>query len=234
VFHKYAAIVKNLRGVVLLDLEEEGVLDSVKWLSKRFKYRNLGLTPIIVEKFGKKLTGMMSGKPFRALVYPVKSIERLVAELEEAGLPGEVAELLVLASTYISPAILVGDSYHELVERLAADAVRICKELSIREWKLHLRIADYTILDFYEEAVDEALRALREPSLLVRLLEERRERISADKRRYWRISCEDGKPFLYYVDNLSVAHTYGVIRGEEDWAAALAIVPVIYVPPGIA
>ena len=166
-------------------------------------------------------------------MYPVKSIEKLVAELEEAGLSREVGELLILASTYISPAILVGESYREDLEKLAADVVKVCRELNVREWKLHLRIADYTVLDFYEEAVDEALRALEEPSLVERLLEERKERISTDKRRYWRISCEDGRPFLYYIDNLSVAHAYGVLRGERDWAAALAIIPVVYVPPGM-
>ncbi len=232
-FSRYAAIVKNLRGVVLLDLREEGVLDSIKWLSKRFRYRNLGLTPTIVERFKERLADMMNGKPFRALVYPVKSIEKLVAELEEAGLSREVGELLILASTYISPAILVGESYRKDLEKLAADVVKVCRELNVREWKLHLRIADYTVLDFYEEAVDEALRALEEPSLVERLLEERKERIATDKRRYWRISCEDGRPFLYYIDNLSVAHAYGVLRGERDWAAALAIIPVVYVPPGM-
>lgn len=233
VFSRYAAIVKNLRGVVLLDLEEVGVMESVKWLSRRFRYRNLGLTPAIVERFESGLRDMKRGKPFRALVYPVETIQALTEELVRAGLPREVAELLIFASTYVSPAMLVGDRYRGYLEELATDAIVVCRELSIGEWKLHLRIADYTVLDFYEESVDEALKALEEPSYIDRLLEGRRARISRDRRRYWRISCEGGRPFLYYIDNLWVAYSCGVLRREPDWAAALAIIPAIYVPPGM-
>ncbi|MEM3763504.1 MAG: hypothetical protein QW721_03740 [Desulfurococcaceae archaeon] len=42
-FSRYAAIVKNLRGVMLFNMDEEGVEASIHWLVKRFRYRNLGL-----------------------------------------------------------------------------------------------------------------------------------------------------------------------------------------------
>jgi len=35
-FARYAAIVKNLRGVVLFNMDEDGVEDSIKWLVNRF------------------------------------------------------------------------------------------------------------------------------------------------------------------------------------------------------
>jgi hypothetical protein len=44
-FSSYAAIVKNLRGVVLLDPDEEGAWTTMEWLVKRFRYRDLGVTP---------------------------------------------------------------------------------------------------------------------------------------------------------------------------------------------
>jgi len=37
--------------------------------------------------------------------------------------------------------------------------VRACKEMDLQSWKLHLRIADYTALDFYERVL-EVLRSL--------------------------------------------------------------------------
>jgi hypothetical protein len=43
-FARYAAVVKNLRGVALFDLGEEGSWDSVEWLVRRFRYRDLGVT----------------------------------------------------------------------------------------------------------------------------------------------------------------------------------------------
>ena len=43
-FARYAAVVKNLRGIALFDLGEEGSWDSVEWLVRRFRYRDLGVT----------------------------------------------------------------------------------------------------------------------------------------------------------------------------------------------
>jgi len=44
-FARYAAIVKNLRGVVLADLLEEAASRGLEWLTKRFRYRDLGVVP---------------------------------------------------------------------------------------------------------------------------------------------------------------------------------------------
>ncbi len=241
-FARYAAIVKNLRGVVLFDLNEEGVMDSIKWLVKRFRYRDLGLLPSVLTKYREALQPYLNGNPFRELVYPVPELETLTSYLERClRIPRPVAELLVLSSTYISPGIVVGSTYIEYIKQLAQATVYTCKEMDTNSWKLHLRIADYTILDFYERAVTESLGILlaenKQLESVNAVLEERSKRILEDTKRYWRLRCEEGeqpiRPFLFYIDNLRLFVNCGIQPQEPNYAAALAIIDVVYVPSGL-
>jgi len=240
-FARYAAVVKNLRGVVLFDLSESGVWDSVKWLIGRFKYRDLGVTPALYEKHRDRLEKYMSGNPFRLLTYPLRELEEFTFEFTRcANIEPELGELLVLASLYISPAMIIGRKYEETVSKLSVEAVKTCREMSTSDWKLHMRIADYTVLDMYEFSITSALKVAENCSTseLSRALSERQEVIRKDTERYWRILCreETGRPFLYYIDNLKLyARLCGVERlcGRGDVAAALAVIPVITIPPGM-
>jgi len=58
------------------------------------------------------------------------------------------------------------------------------------------------------------------------------KRISKDKRRYWRILCDDGKPFLLYLDMSEIVYKYRVVHllGGE-YSAYFAIVPIVIIPP---
>ena len=240
-FARYAAIVKNLRGVVLFDLSEEGTWDSVEWLTRRFRYRDLGLTPSVYRRYPERLERYLGGNPFRLLTYPLPELERFSEELSRcAGIDYEVAELLVLSSTYVSPAIAIGRRFEPQLSRLSVEVVRTCRELSVEDWKLHLRIADYTILDMYENAVSGALGIVEGCSAegLERTLNDRLEGIRRDVRRYWRILCGEptARAFLYYVDNLRLylrGCGLGELCGRSDIAAALAVVPVVSIPPGM-
>ena len=101
-FARYAALVKNLRGVVVFDLSEENVKEAIKWLVNRFKYRNLGLPPSLVEKYKEEIKKYLEGKPFKRIVYPVPELRNVASIiLEEANIPFELSESLVLASSYI-------------------------------------------------------------------------------------------------------------------------------------
>lgn len=234
-FSKYAALVKNLRGVVLANIDEPNVWNCIKWLTRRFKYRDLGLTPTMVNLYRDKLTQHLNGNPFVELKPPINAIATLVKLLAKAiAMRLEVLELLVYSSTYISPAIAIGTTYFEELMSLATDAVYVCKDMDASYWKLHLRIADYSILDFYRECVDEMLNILLSPNpklrseLLTDVIKSRGSRISRDKKRYWRISCDKGKPFLLYVDMASIIQKYELLDYlEVEHAAGLAIVPVV-------
>lgn len=235
-FSKYAALVKNLRGVVLFNLEEEGVEESIKWLVKRFKYRNLGVAPHLVAKYSDRLRPYLSGNPFRELTSPVRDVDDLVELLAKTvNTPYEVVESLVYASVYVSPLLLIGEHYSRELESLSTGTVYTCKELSVRDWKLHLRIADYTVLDFYEGCVDEVLKTIDSGKAggLEKIVESRQKRIETDKRRYWRVRCEHGRPFLHYVDLLGVALKHGIRELKPEYSAGLAVVPVVRIQSGL-
>lgn len=240
-FSLYAALVKNLRGVVLMDLDEEGVEKSLKWLIKRFRYRNLGVTPSLLEKYKDVLSKYLNGNPFKILVYPMKSIEEFINELvSEVELTREIIEFLVFSSIYISPGILIGQKHLDTLRDISVNAVFTCKKLSMSDWKLHLRIADYTILDLYEWSIHTARQATRfieDRENLFKILYERAGQIEKDKKRYWRINCSEGKNiFLLYIDNLKLLIDKSMkllsIVNEES-LASLAIIPVVYIPPGV-
>ncbi len=237
-FSYYAAIVKNLRGVVIFDPEANGSWDRVKWLVRKFKYRNLGLPPIVVEKHRKELGKYLSGNPFVELAYPVEEVEALPAVMVEHGVPRELAEALVLASVYISPLLVIGEEYIKLLERYSIDKVLVCRELNDNEWKLHLRIADYSILDMYKERVFEILDAIEnnllDEEFLEKVFEKRRADVAKDKKRYWRIVCDHGKPFILYIDVLNtITKIIGVeklielVKNKKELVAGLAIVPAV-------
>ncbi len=236
-FAKYAALVKNLRGVVLFDLREEGVKNSIKWLMNRFKYKNLGLPPSLFEKYKDELKDYLKGRPLRRIVYPVIELKDMAEILSNNfSTPFEVFEALILASSYISPLLVLGSRFIPYIESLSSEVVRICKDkvMDVRQWKLHLRIADYSIIDIYEQSVMEAMEVISKFKLgsleIEQILRNRREKIKIDTNRYWRIKCSKGKPFLYYVDMLSVVKNM-LKYLSENHAAGLSIVPVVHISP---
>lgn len=90
---------------------------------------------------------------------PAKSTGKLVFD-GWAGLDAGVSELLVCASTYISPGVVAGGRYAEALSGLSVGLVRVRGESSVSDWKLHLRIAGDGVLDLYRECVEGVLGAL--------------------------------------------------------------------------
>ena len=241
-FSLYAAIVKNLRGVVVFNELSEAVLKRVSWLRKRFRYRDLGLPPRLLEKFRESLKEYLGGKPFRELYYPIEKYRALPKLLEEyLGFNELVSEALMLSSLYISPLLVLDDLVIRELSEVAASAILVNRDMGINDWKLHLRIADYTVLDMYSFSVETGLRALKcyaegEKDCLEETLAKRQEAVEKDKKRYWRIRSEKGRVFMLYIDPLKLL----VERGVEpraidlDYAAGLAIIPCINVNPELA
>lgn len=220
-FYRYAAIVKNLRGVVLCELCES---EKASWLFSRFRYRSLGFPPSIYPRITKKR------KNFVRLYYPSGAIAKAVDVLSKK-IDRMIAEALVLSSTYISPLLVVEYDF-SFFERNSLASVYTAKLLSDKDWKLHLRIADYSILDMYRWSTENAWKALNEGDIS-RALEAREEKVLADIKRYWRISSSKGRVFLAYIDNLSLFYRLKLLDEVkelgEDVAAALAIIPAVLV-----
>ncbi len=237
-FALYASIVKNLRGIVYIEELGDSVWNIIRWLIRRFRYRDLGLPPAIYRKYRDQLGDYMDGKPFRSLVYPINDLRGLV-DILSRDIAYDVIESIVFSSIYISPMLVIGDHVHKLISDLGMDHVFIKDELDDRSWKLHLRIADYTILDMYRECVLEGLEAIRclrenDVNCIRKIITKRRDRVARDKKRYWRISSGEGRVFLTYIDPLEilfnrVKHDKTVINKLlDDYASGLAIVPAIH------
>ena len=218
-FYRYAAIVKNLRGVVLCsDCSSE----KAEWLFDRFRYRSLGFSPAIYPDVREKR------KNFVELYYPSEAVAK-IAEILAEKIDVALAESLVLASTYISPLLVVGYDY-SFFERNSVASVRTARLLSDRDWKLHLRIADYTVLDFYQWSTLNALEAVGKGKI-EEALEERENKILKDVKRYWRISSDKGMVFLTYIDNLRLFYSLKILSRisqlGEDAASCMAIIPAV-------
>jgi len=223
-FTYYAMLVKNLRGVVLVDPGDKDSMKRVKWLQSRFRYRNLGLPPRIYDELVGSGT---SARVFKRLYYPLEAVAGLPGVLEAGGLSQGFSEALVFSSIYISPLFIASEKYLAEASRITVNTINVCRELSVNEWKLHLRIADYTILDSYGETVELALKYINSGEN--RILSERAEIARRDSRRYWRIKCDQGKPFLLYLDPLILARNNTRVREllSRDHAPGLAVIPAV-------
>ena len=216
-FYGYAAIVKNLRGVIYWRGEAK---DKLNWLLSRFKYRSLGVPPSLPGKLPER-------KILIKLAYPAQAVMDAV-NLLSSFMPPQAAEALCLASAYISPIMVVeglGDFEEAIIK-----TVKTSVNLDERGWRLHTRIANYTTLDFYAWSTENALKALRE-NRLIEALKERAQRAAEDERRYWRLKPGEGRIFLAYLDPLKVIFNAGLkdelLELGDDVASVLGIVVAI-------
>ena len=226
---------KNLRGVVLLDPEEgEG---GVKWLQERFKYRNLGVPPSALEEAREFFKDRLGGKPFVELVYPTRVLEELASVLtEDLRAEPRVVEGVVLASAYVSPILLIGRRVQEQVAELAIDVVESKLDMDLKQWKLHLRIADYTVLDLYRWSTEHVEALLEGRVELQEFRKERKDKVRRDKARYWRLTKAEGAPwkFLYYLDLASRLSKQGLqqVKGlGKEASAGLSIEAAVVIMP---
>ena len=216
-FYRYAAIVKNLRGVIYWRGESKDKLD---WLLSRFKYRSLGVPPSSPGKLPER-------KILIKLAYPAQAVMEAASLLSDF-MPPQAAEALCLASAYVSP-IMVVEGLEDFREAVIK-TVRTSASLDERGWRLHMRIANYTTLDFYAWSTENALRALR-GNRLIEALRERAQKAAEDEKRYWRLKPGEGRVFLAYLDPLRAVFNAGLrdefLRLGDDAASALGIVAAI-------
>ena len=203
-FHLYAAIVKNLRGVIYTSLDWRELDERLKWLKRHFKYRNIGITKESLNCYPSLKSYLES--PLIELKYPFKQAEELIAAYQKIlDLPPPVIETYCMASMYVAPMIVLGEKSIKDLGHLTITSVKTLKTLDDKSYKLHMRIVDYTTLDFYNWATENAKRAVEtflSKEDWRRILNERLAKIEKDKRRYWRISSQDGKEVVLYLDLL--------------------------------
>ncbi len=201
-FVEYAPLVKNLRGVVFSRFGEE-TNEILSWLTKRFRYRNLGVPPSIVEKLSDFFKDKLGGKPFIKLVYPFKNLEKLGNFLSESfNVEFDVVETVVMASAYVSPIFAVGEEASKSLETFCVDYVESNIRLNDFGWKLHFRIVDYTVLDMYKWSTFHVKQLWSSKLDLTSFVKERQKKVLLDKKRYWRLQKGNEKPVkvVLYLD----------------------------------
>ena len=194
----YAIIVKNLRGVILANLEEANIENCLTWLQKRFKYRDLAIPPSLTNI--KNFKGLR--KPIK-LFYPTEELKILVDMLvEEFNLSSSIFEAIILASAYVSPIMAVGNWAKENLEKFAVEKVLSNASLDNKSWKLHFRIADYSVLDAYKWFTNHSKKLWSKKLDAQKFKEERIKKVKNDSKRYWRLSKgeEKTKPLILYLD----------------------------------
>lgn len=208
--YRYAALVKNLRGVVWAS--GEGVDDAVASLSRRFRYRDLGVSAKLVRLYERAFQGRLEGRPYHVLGYPTERVSgvaaRLVSAAERRGVDSLMYESLLLASSYACPLIVLGSGVKAL-EPVLLHAVHGPEDMDDASVRLHLRIVDYSILDSFTWSVEQALR-LPKGEDLAEIVKRREEYCVKDAKRFWRIAGKGGKVRVAYLDPLKVFERSGL------------------------
>ena len=253
-FPRFIALVKNLRGIVVVGRDLDEAEQRVAWLLQRFRYRNVGVSPAVLKYARELFKNRLRGKPFVKVVYPTSGLERYVRKLVAAvRQPEEVVEPIMFASMYVSPLLLLGESALEAVRPLIVNEVRTRATLDTRTMKLHMRIVDYTVLDFYNWATSHGFEGINQVARLLekgdeatakqradKFVKERKQRIEKDRKRYWRLLEQDegGRTVVVYLDLAQVAlqqvlrkKTFRAVwkNAPEEYAAMCAILAGIVV-----
>ncbi len=222
----FVALLKNLKGMLLVDAERELSEQAVKWLVSKFRYRRIGIDPAVLEEASGKAKRLLTRKVFVPLPFPSKSIADFCKSFLQDGLARQV----VLASCYVIPGIVAGSEQWRAFEEFACWKMESTAPLPDVEVKRNLRIVGYAILDFHMEVSSKAYEALLEGKLRD-LLSERAEISRKDgEKRFWRLKQEgeeEKRVVVAYLDPLRKAKREKLpqkLRTEEV-RLALGIVP---------
>lgn len=228
---EYVFLVRNLRGVYA-PLASDDHEHYAGWLIKRYKYRDIGVPRCVVEASPRLIGERLGGKPFHLLEAPTRVLEQGL-ELARGVLGGIIdeclASALLLSLVYASPLYLTSSSLAEL-RRAGLVVYEVRGGIpDLGSARLHMRIAGYTVLDYYVESVKQAVRAVEE-GRADSLLEERREFAERDSKRYWRIIGRGDDTVIAYLDHVHVLAEKGVAtRLVEPEARILLAMPAGFV-----
>lgn len=172
------AIVKNMKGVVYYK-KGLNVSEHINYLKKAFRYRVLGIHRALAET---------TGKPFVPLECPV--------QLKKPSGVGTLAfESLIIALFYVSPLIILGAESAQDLEPFKIFAIKTRVREDGRTRKLHLRVCDYSMIDWYPKLVELGREGNREKRL---------EMVKQDGgKRFWRLQPYEGEERIVYYDLLT-------------------------------
>ena len=163
-FMDLVAQAKNMRAILYLKSEDE---NFIKFVTKYNRRRSVGLPEFIDAK----------GKCFVKLEVP-KKVEKFYEKLEES------EKVVLLSMMFIAP-ILTMPSYIKDFEEYEIALIMAKEELDIKEGLRHLRISEYSMLDYRLSNENEIEKY-----------------VANDLRRFWRIKGDKTKVGSYVVINI--------------------------------
>ena len=147
---RYVRLLKNLRAVAFLDPDLPVPIEEIKWLKRKFRYRNIGISESLVAALKDEAKEFFLNRPFEPLKPPLFEIEefsRLILEIESAA-PEYVIESLILTSCYVNALVVLGRDSFPIFNPFIAWVMKSTIELPESEVKRNLRIIGYAITDF--------------------------------------------------------------------------------------
>ena len=222
---RYVSLLKNLRAIAFLDPNVKAPIKEIKWLRRRYRYRNVGIAQSLPIALNAEIKEVFMKKPFEILKFPLPEIDQFVEVLlnVELKVPKYVIESLVLASCYVSALVVLGRESFSALKSFVAWKMRSTAELPETEVKRNLRIVGYAILDFHDRVIAEAYKTLKEVSEIIRKeegIDKARKKLEKliDKRR--KIAEKDGEKRFWRLRQTG--------KGEERTVIAyLDIIPLI-------
>lgn len=212
--NEYLYLLKNLKGIVI---PAENYLDEalIRWLSRRFRYRMIGVAQIAEDQFPETIDKSRLDKPpFHHLNFPFPSQAHWLAKLSLDPESNKFLKAVFLSSAYLSPLITTHPSNPEEDFFTSLEVYRGTSGIapSDRDLRFNIRLGEYAMTDFAGSLLLESLEQLRCGAFnnkkgWQQYLNRRRKIAEEDvRKRYWRLweKSVDENPtiIISYLDPL--------------------------------
>lgn len=217
---RYVSLLKNLRAIAFLDPKVKVPVEEIKWLRKKYKYRNIGVAQSLLTALNAEIKEYFAKKPFEILKAPLSEIVQFIEIISslKPEIPRYIFETLTFSSCYVNALIILGRESFSVLEPFTAWEMKSTAELPEKEVKRNLRIVGYAILDFHDKVIKEAYKTLKEASEIIKesrgfdkarkklekLIDKRKKIAKKDgEKRFWRlrqIGEERERTVIAYLD----------------------------------
>jgi hypothetical protein len=204
---RFVSLLKNVRAVAFLDPNAPLPREELKWLTKKYRYRSVGVSSRLLRSLPENLRTVFEKKPYVELSAPLAEIETLsdLISHHRSDVPSYVFDSIVMASCYVNPLLIIGRESYDVLKELTVWTLSSSSELPDVEIKRNTRIIGYAILDFHEQTTTEVYENLQNAILnlskrketalgMVRKIVEKRRKLAQKdgEHRFWRLR-EKGK-----------------------------------------
>ncbi len=197
-FVRYVALLKTIRGILITTSKPKDKVFG--WLRRSIRWRPIGASRniiLLLKRYG------FGSKLIKEVVYPFQEFGEISSILADGGLDRNIADAIVLSSAYIVPLVILDIKTLDHLRRanIVAYEIRTQKKLKDKDIKLHMRIAEYSVKDYYFDVIAKTAEAIASGEIEA-ILKKRAKTCTKDSKRYWRIKQDRGRTIIIYIDHL--------------------------------